>query len=676
MAANAGQQREGNAQQRRKRWTWRRVLGFIPPMSATLVAFLALAASAAEPSASKAAPQVPRVTRGALTTEFVPEVPEVLSQRLEPYLNVRRADLAGWDGSGPGLYTLTRFGNVIQVHRVDRPLGMRRQLTFVSEGVDGFAPSTDAKRPGGIVVMDTGGSENSQLLWLDGKGTPLQLLTDGKSKNDSPLWSDDGSKVAFSSNRRNGKDFDLWLLDPRDPKKPHQLIYEANGQWIPLHWSATGEQLLVLHDVSETKKELFVLTLGQGLGARIDPQPGVDVAFDGAVFAADGVYYLSDAGGEHRGLWRHDLGSGKDRLLSGDIPWDFESIAISRDRKLLALTINEKGWSRLRLFDTVTKKFRADPQLPPAIINRMEFSRDGKRLALSIEGGREVGDLHVLELGSGKLERWTESEMGGLDREKVHVPELIEFRSFDGRMIPAFVLKPEGPGPHPVVVSIHGGPEAQTRPYFSSFYETLVTEGGFAVVLPNVRGSTGYGRSYTLMDNGDKREDSVKDIGALLDWIAAQPDLRKDRVAVYGGSYGGYMVLATGAMFPERISAIVDVVGISNFVTFLESTKEYRRDLRRVEYGDERNPEMRKFLDRISPTNNAHKIQSPLFVVQGANDPRVPLSEAEQIVAKVRAQGREVWYMVAADEGHGFQKKDNRDAFVKATLMFLQKHLK
>jgi dipeptidyl aminopeptidase/acylaminoacyl peptidase len=195
------------------------------------------------------------------------------------------------------------------------------------------------------------------------------------------------------------------------------------------------------------------------------------------------------------------------------------------------------------------------------------------------------------------------------------------------------------------------------------------------VVLPNVRGSTGYGRSYTLLDNGDKREDSVKDIGALLDWIGSQPRLDPRRVAVSGGSYGGYMSLATGATYGDRVAAVVDVVGISNFVTFLESTKEYRRDLRRVEYGDERDPAMREFLQRISPLNNSDKITAPLFVAQGKNDPRVPLTEAEQIVKKVRERGREVWYMLAADEGHGFQKKVNRDAFAAATTLFYERHL-
>jgi dipeptidyl aminopeptidase/acylaminoacyl peptidase len=387
---------------------------------------------------------------------------------------------------------------------------------------------------------------------------------------------------------------------------------------------------------------------------------------------------VSDHGGEFRALWYHDLATGQSRRVSGERPWDFEHVWASPDRKLLALTLNEAGWSKLLIYDIEAQRFRPDPELPPGIINRLAFSRDGGRLGLTLEGGRAVGDVHVLDLNPKArpaLTRWTESELGGLDPAKFHSPQLIEYPSFDGRKIPALVYEPDSAGPHPVVMAIHGGPESQSRPLFNPLNEYLVSELGIAVVLPNVRGSTGYGRAYTLLDNGERREDSVKDVGALLDWIGSQSRFDPSRVAVSGGSYGGYMSLATGAMFGSRVAAVVDVVGISNFVTFLESTKEYRRDLRRVEYGDERVPAMREFLERISPLHNSDKIVAPLLVAQGANDPRVPLSEAEQIVAKVREGGREVWYMLAGDEGHGFQKKVNRDAFAAATTQFFERHL-
>jgi dipeptidyl aminopeptidase/acylaminoacyl peptidase len=635
--------------------------------------------SAVAAVAPAARANVPRVVRGNLTTELVPELGPEAQARLTRYLDVRRADIAGWDAGGSGLFVLTRLANVQQLHRVDMPLGMRRQLTFGNEGVDGFAASPEATSAAGILIADVGGSEDTQLYLLDARGEQ-RLITDGKSRNEAPVWAEDGSRIAFSSTRRNARDFDLWVYDATRPDAPPTLAYEASGQWRALDWSPAGDALLASHFISETKSELSVVVPGRGVVHEFRvAEPGVDVAFEDGVFGPDGkgVYYLSDHGGEHRALWYRDLASGQSRRLSSDVPWDYEQLRATRDRKLLALTLNEAGWSKLSLYDVAAQRFRAEPELPPAVINRLAFSRDGRRLALTLQGGRALGDVYVLDLEPARpaLTRWTESELGGLDAARLHQPRLIEYASFDGRPIPALVFEPEGAGPHPVVIQIHGGPEGQSRPYLNPTNEYLLSELGIAVVLPNVRGSTGYGRAYTLLDNGERREDSVKDIGALLDWIATQPRFDARRVAVYGGSYGGFMSLATGAMFGSRVAAVVDMVGISNFVSFLESTKEYRRDLRRVEYGDERVPEMRSFLERISPLTNSQKIVAPLFVAQGKNDPRVPLSEAEQIVEKVRAQGREVWYMLAADEGHGFQKKVNRDAFTAATVAFYERHL-
>jgi dipeptidyl aminopeptidase/acylaminoacyl peptidase len=291
----------------------------------------------------------------------------------------------------------------------------------------------------------------------------------------------------------------------------------------------------------------------------------------------------------------------------------------------------------------------------------------------------------MLELGQGPLDygnlvRWTYSEVGGLDTTAFREPELISYPTFDEvdgkpREIPVWVYKPAGEGPYPVVVSIHGGPEGQSRPWFVSTYQMWLARLGVAVVVPNVRGSSGYGKTYLGLDNGFKREDSVKDIGALLDWIALQPDLDADRVAVFGGSYGGYMVLASAVHYSDRLRAAVDIVGISSFVTFLENTQDYRRDLRRVEYGDERDPEMRAHLEKISPLNNVEKISVPMFVVQGENDPRVPVTEATQMVAALREQGNTVWYMNALNEGHGYRKKENRDIYQQATVLFLQQYL-
>ena len=320
------------------------------------------------------------------------------------------------------------------------------------------------------------------------------------------------------------------------------------------------------------------------------------------------------------------------------------------------------------------------PRMPVGQIYNLAFSPDGSSLGMVINTSKSPSDVYVLSFADRNLVRWTYSEVGGLRSDTFVEPELVRYETFDRvdgrpRTIPAFYYRPKGTGPFPVLVSIHGGPEGQRSPSFSPLTQYYVNELGIAVIDPNVRGSSGYGKSYLLLDNGFKREDSVKDIGALLDWIDERPELDGERIAVIGGSYGGYMVLSSMTHYNDRIRAAIEIVGISNFVTFLENTKDYRRDLRRAEYGDERDPDMREFLNRISPATNAVRITKPLFVAQGLNDPRVPASESEQMVEAIRENGGNVWYLLAKDEGHGFRKKVNRDYYNFAVVMFLEQHL-
>ena len=407
------------------------------------------------------------------------------------------------------------------------------------------------------------------------------------------------------------------------------------------------------------------------------------VGFDAA---GDGFWLVTDQGGEFRQLAWQPLEPGAElEIVTADIPWDVSSAALSHDRSRVAFIVNENGLSRLYLMDAASREFRAVDVIPTGLAFGLEFSPDDRRLGLSLNTPQTPSDTYVLEIGDsslnyGALTRWTYSEVGGLDTSSFGKPELVDYPTFDRvdgeqRRIPAWVYKPPGEGPFPVVISIHGGPEGQSRPFYSYTYQMWMKALGVAVVLPNVRGSNGYGKSYLSLDNGFKREDSVQDIGALLDWIDTQPDLDASRVAVYGGSYGGYMVLASAVHFSDRLKAAVDVVGISSFVTFLENTQDYRRDLRRQEYGDERDPAMRAHLEKISPVNNVERIKVPMFIVQGENDPRVPVTESAQMVAALRDLGQDVWYMNALNEGHGYRKKENRDIYQQAVVLFLRRHL-
>ncbi|RLB50779.1 MAG: S9 family peptidase, partial [Deltaproteobacteria bacterium] len=449
------------------------------------------------------------------------------------------------------------------------------------------------------------------------------------------------------------------------------------GHWVPLDWSRDGKQLLLAEYISINDSRLYVVDVATKKVTCISPE-APRASYRAALFDQSGknVYLATDREGEHVELYEVAIASGKHQPLSRHLKWNVAELALSSDGRTLAFTVNEGGWGTLRLLDTRTGRELPKPAVPKGIVIGLRFARGAPVLGFTLLGPTESGDAYSWDLRRKQLTRWTESEVGGLDPARFVAPELIEFPSFDGRKIPAFYYRPRTQGSHPVVVRIHGGPEGQARPYFRAMIQYLVVERQVAVLVPNVRGSDGYGKSYLLLDNGFKREDSVKDIGALLDEIARRPELDEKRVAVLGGSYGGYMVLASLVHFGDRIVAGIDYVGISNFVTFLKNTKAYRRDLRRAEYGDERDPKMHDHLQRISPSTNAHTIVSALFVAHGANDPRVPLSETEQIVEAVRKQGRDVWYLVANNEGHGFRKKDNRDLFNELTVLFLERHLR
>jgi len=363
-------------------------------------------------------------------------------------------------------------------------------------------------------------------------------------------------------------------------------------------------------------------------------------------------------------------------FLTSKISWDVDEFDLSHDGKHIAFVTNENGLSFLYLLDTVSKTFYPVTNTPSGVIGTVRWHRNGRDLAFSLSNAQGPGDVYSLDATTNKMERWTSSE-SAVPTKNFPNAELIKWKSFDGREISGFLYKPPSrfARKRPVLIVIHGGPEGQSLPSFLGRNNYLLNEMGIALVYPNVRGSTGFGKSFTLLDNGFLREDTYKDIRALFDWIAAEPGLDSARIAVTGGSYGGHMTLAISTFYSDRIRCSVDIVGMSNLVTFLEHTEGYRRDLRRVEYGDERDPKMREFLERIAPMNNIEKIKKPMMVVAGKNDPRVPVSESEQIVAALTNAGTPVWYLMAKDEGHGFQKKPNQDYQFFATVEFLQEFL-
>ncbi len=627
------------------------------------------------------------LNNGNLILEDIPEIPKELFLDVYRYQNVRAAAFRAWTADSKAIYVSTGFGDVDSLHRVDMPLGARRQITFYDEPIGGVVAQPAADQL--LFTRDAGGSEFAQLFKLDHTTGEAQMLTDGESRNNSILWDRRGSRIAYQSTRRNGRSNDLWVMDPDEPSGARVALESPGGSyWAPAEFSSSGGKLLAANYISAADSRVNIVDLDTGENVLVAGGPGNEstnrpIAFDDD---GNGVWFVTDQGSEHSHIaWLSLEAGSKFETISADIPWSISTAAISHDRRRLAFVTNEDGMSRLYLLDTATREYRAVEELPTGLIYGIQFSPDDSRLGMTINTPRTPSDAFVLELGiepneQGELVRWTQSEVGGLDTTAFSAPELIHYPTFDDvdgkpREIPAWVFKPSGKGPHPVVISIHGGPESQARPTFSTTFQMWIDKLGVAVIRPNVRGSRGYGKTYVGLDNGFDREGSVRDIGALLDWIETQPDLDESRVAVSGGSYGGYMVLACAVHYSDRLKAVVDRVGISNFVTFLENTQDYRRDLRRKEYGDERDPWMRAHLERISPLNNVEEIDVPMFIVQGENDPRVPVTEATQMVRALRDQGETVWYMNALNEGHGYKKRENRDIYQQVTILFLQRYL-
>ena len=660
-----------------------------PHLARSVLLAFSLAATAA--ALAQSAPGTLRRESGNLVLEGVPARDPALTERVSRYLNSRQARFLDWMPDGSMLIA-TRFGDVEQVHRVAGPLADREQLTFYSDPISDARVPVPATAAGFVFLKDRSGDENAQMYFYRLADKSTRLLTDGKSLNGRPVWSHDGKRVAFYSNARDGVSYDIYISEIASNTAPRLAVSAQQETWYPLDWSADDSKLLLWHYVSVNESYLFTADVATGTVTPLESEDvakrgrparngnGDKVSIKSARFAPDGrgIYVVSDEGSEFARLRYYDPITREKRDVSPDLSWDVDAFDVSADGRYVAYVVNEDGRSRLTVIDNQMKLELSPPGVPDGRIRELEFDHAGKRLAFSAESAQSPHDVYVFDVGRSAIERWTRSEPGPVDTSTFVSPELVHYPTWDRvagkqRTLSAYVYTPKTPGPHPVLINIHGGPEEQYRPGYEGFFQFLVNELGYAVVCPNVRGSSGYGKSFLKLDNGLLREDSVKDIGSLLVWIGVQPMFNRDRIVVMGGSYGGYMTLASLVSYSDRLQGGVDVVGISNFNTFLNNTSAYRRDLRRQEYGDERDPKMRAFFSRISPFNNSTSIRRPLLVVQGLNDPRVPASESEQMVARVRANGGDAWYLAAKDEGHGFRKKSNRDFYLETVAMFLER---
>jgi dipeptidyl aminopeptidase/acylaminoacyl peptidase len=614
-----------------------------------------------------------------LVVEGIPKIPAALADTVMRYSEFRAASFTSWHPERREMLIATRFADTAQVHQVKTPGGARTQLTFFPDRVaNAIYPPVNGNSF--VFMKDVGGGEFFQLYRYDLASGDVTLLTDGKSRNTDPHWSYQGDRIAFGSTRRDGNDVDIWVVNANDPGSARMIAQLDGGGWGVSDWSPDGTQLLVTNYVSAAESYVWLMEAASGKKELLTPKTGSEtVAYSNARFAKDGkeIYLTSDRDSEFKRLVVMELGSRKITVLTAALNWDVDEFDLSHDGRWIAFDANEDGISILHVLDTKTNKEVPVPKLPVGVIEGIEWRNNSREIAFSLSTASQPFDAYSVDMASGKIERWTFSETGGLNTSGFAQPQLIHWKSWDQQSISAFLYKPgtKFPGKRPVIISIHGGPEGQVRPDFLGRDDYYLNELGIAMVYPNVRGSTGYGKTFQKLDNGFLREGSYKDINSLLDWIQTQPDLDAGKVMITGGSYGGFMTLAVATNYNDRICCSVDVVGPSNLVTFLEHTSGYRQDLRRVEYGDERDPKMREFLERIAPANNARNITKPLFVIAGQNDPRVPASESAQMVQVVRTNGTPVWWLLAKDEGHGFGKKKNRDYQFYATVVFVKQYL-
>jgi dipeptidyl aminopeptidase/acylaminoacyl peptidase len=650
-------------------------------VDARLPLALLIASSIVSGAAWQSTPAAVPVPKAA-EVEGIPPIPQSLADAIAPYASFRQAVLSNWHPTERRMLVNTRLGDTFQAYAVNAPLGDPVQMTFQPRSVGTWTPGLGGawSAEGGRSVIFRQDENGNQLfqLYLVRPGGEAVVLTDGKARNGVPVWSTKGDRIAYHSTRRDVRDRDLWVMNPSD-KATDRLLAQVPGTWDPVDWSPDDRFVLAMETVTRAETRLWQIDVQSGEKTQLTPAG--QVAYGGGFYSRDGksVFITTDAEGEFRRLARLDLASRAITTLSRRINWDVEDIALSSNGRWLAFTANEAGVGTLYVLDTRAGTIARVKGVPPGSVQGVEWRPASEELGFNLTSPKTPWNAFSVDVRTGRVERWTRADTGTVDVSRLADAELISWKSFDGRLISGFMYRPPASftGPRPVLINVHGGPEAQERPRFLGRSNYLLNELGMVVIYPNVRGSTGFGKSFLALDNGERREDAVKDLGALLDWIGAHKQLDASRVTIAGPSYGGLMALSVAATYPDRIRCVFDGFGISNIATFLDRAQPSIRPVRRGEYGDESNPAMRAFMSRIAPANHAAKIRVPLFIVHGKNDPAVPVQESEQMVAAAKKAGTPLWVMYATNAGHGFADNRQNDEYsFYAWVLFMQAYLR
>ena len=616
--------------------------------------------------------------------EGMPPIPQSILEGIAKYAQFRTAVLVGWHPTKRQALVNTSFTSnpaVPQLHLVDGPGRDRRQLTWMARGVSPTAGVVFAPAGDSFVFQYDPSAELRSLYRYTLASGQVSLIADARARY-APVFSRDGVWLAYDSTERNGRDRDLYVVQPGDPSTKRRLA-DFTGPFSPQSWWPDGNSILASEVLSNAETYLWRVDVKGGQKTAITPRDGEKAGFFNARVTPDGsrIYVISDRdAGDYR-IWRCEVAKCRwtavtPEGMSVDSPNLTGGFDISPDGTLLATTIDRGASSELVVIDLTTLKPRPLPALPKGVVSRVQWRPNSREVGFSLESPKSPNDVYSIDASLGTLTRWTTSE-ASFNTDVLPLPELVEWKSFDGRAISGVLYRPSTrfTGPRPVMVSIHGGPDLQERAIWRGRSNYILDELGAAIIYPNVRGSSGYGRQFRQLDDGKLRGDAVKDIGALLDWIATKPELDKNRVVLLGVSSGGWLALQAGVTYNDRIRGVVEGAGITNFVTFLESTDEARRDNRRSEYGDERDPAMREFLESLSPAKNAAALKKPTFIIQPGKDARVPVGQAQELLAALKANGQPAWYLEFTEANHDNLPGVGGDYLLASWMWFFKTYL-